>query len=574
MTGGTQTDGHIIGNADGSIVLNDSNRLTLTSSTDAGTGISMRINNLDKTANVIGLGITTGQTGRTSTTTLNQVYSNLDTDYGSNAYAYVARSTAAHTANGITITGYYTALNNSDAPNGSVYSFYAAGNAPNYFAGLTEHALGVKVSGGGTLTSTSGFNGITFSTGGLFIATDPDDPKAINFVNNGNTQASINTLGRFDNKLAAKKPGSSCIGYQTTGDIGPGVGTSSITAYRSDFGITNAYGDTGVPNTIDGSGYYATTTAGKSTASDSNRSANRLKTYAGFKATGITDAALTTYGFYTDATDTANTNNYGIFSAGTAPNFFRGETFFRNEPNNNNGVRINSARVGIKTEAAYGLLLQRADAGRLLQIATSADANSVKGGISLNSGLTNTTFDAGPGGSHTATSDYRIKQDITPLESAVDVIKALSPVSYKFTNGDPTTYQGFVAHELQEQVAIAVTGTKDAVEPIGTLLDWDGTELETEVTEPEELTYEEQVEATPYVAPAEATYDEYGNELTPAVDEVEATYTTVTRTRSWNPTGTRDVYQGVDQTKLIPLLTKALQEALERIDALEAQLNP
>ena len=29
-----------------------------------------------------------------------------------------------------------------------------------------------------------------------------------------------------------------------------------------------------------------------------------------------------------------------------------------------------------------------------------------------------------------------------------------------------------------------------------------------------------------------------------------------------------------DQTKLIPLLTKALQEALERIDALEAQLNP
>jgi hypothetical protein len=45
---------------------------------------------------------------------------------------------------------------------------------------------------------------------------------------------------------------------------------------------------------------------------------------------------------------------------------------------------------------------------------------------------------------------------------------------------------------------------------------------------------------------------------------------TVTRTRSWTKTGDRPVYQGVDQTKLIPLLTKALQECLERIEVLEA----
>ncbi len=141
VTGGTQTDGHIIGNADGSIVLNDSNRITLTSAADSGTGISMRVNNLDKTNNVIGLGITTGQTGRASDTTLNQVYSNLDTDCGSNAYAYVARSTAAHNTSGITVTGYYTALNNSDAPNGSVYSFYAGGTAPNYLAGGVQFDL-------------------------------------------------------------------------------------------------------------------------------------------------------------------------------------------------------------------------------------------------------------------------------------------------------------------------------------------------------------------------------------------------------------------------------------------------
>jgi hypothetical protein len=39
--------------------------------------------------------------------------------------------------------------------------------------------------------------------------------------------------------------------------------------------------------------------------------------------------------------------------------------------------------------------------------------------------------------------------------------------------------------------------------------------------------------------------------------------------------GTRSVpaYQGLDQSKLVPLLTAALQEALTRIDGLEARLT-
>ena len=106
---------------------------------------------------------------------------------------------------------------------------------------------------------------------------------------------------------------------------------------------------------------------------------------------------------------------------------------------------------------------------------------------------------------------------------------------------------GFVAHELQEFVPDAVRGTKDETEAIGTLTDWDGTELETNVPKPEELTYTEEVE-------------------TDGVTQM------ITRTRSWSATGTRNVYQGVDQTKLIPLLTKALQEALTKIDSLEARI--
>jgi hypothetical protein len=33
------------------------------------------------------------------------------------------------------------------------------------------------------------------------------------------------------------------------------------------------------------------------------------------------------------------------------------------------------------------------------------------------------------------------------------------------------------------------------------------------------------------------------------------------------------VYQGIDQSKLVPLLTAALQEALQKIEALEARIT-
>ena len=147
------------------------------------------------------------------------------------------------------------------------------------------------------------------------------------------------------------------------------------------------------------------------------------------------------------------------------------------------------------------------------------------------------TFNNGGGINFNETSDYRTKTNVQPLTSSVDIIKALNPVSYSRAGAD--NIRGFIAHELQEHVPHPVTGTKDATEAIGTLTDWDGTEFETEVTELAELTYTEEVE-------------------TDGVAQM------ITRTRSWSATGTRDVYQGVDQTKLIPLLTKALQEVMQK----------
>ena len=87
---------------------------------------------------------------------------------------------------------------------------------------------------------------------------------------------------------------------------------------------------------------------------------------------------------------------------------------------------------------------------------------------------------------------------------------------------------------------------------------------------------EEEYEVSPavyedVVHPAvEATYDEDGNELTPAV---EGWTESVLVTEAVMDTRSVPDYQGIDQSKLVPLLTAALQEAVAKIEALEARVQ-
>jgi hypothetical protein len=128
-------------------------------------------------------------------------------------------------------------------------------------------------------------------------------------------------------------------------------------------------------------------------------------------------------------------------------------------------------------------------------------------------------------------SDYRLKTDAQPMTGASDRVLALKPVNFEWI-ADGSRVDGFLAHEAQSVVPECVTGTKDAMR-------------------------DEEYEVT---AAVEATYDEDSNELTAAVPAVM---------------GTRSIpdYQGIDQSKLVPLLTAALQEALTEISALKARVT-
>ena len=139
----------------------------------------------------------------------------------------------------------------------------------------------------------------------------------------------------------------------------------------------------------------------------------------------------------------------------------------------------------------------------------------VKGSITYNNSST----------AYNTSSDYRLKTDAQPMTGASARVQALKPVNFAWKDGGHRV-DGFLAHEAQEVVPEAVTGTKDAMR-------------------------DEEYEVTP------AVLDDDGNVVTEAV------------------MGTRSVpdYQGIDQSKLVPLLTAALQEALTEIADLKARVT-
>ena len=120
-------------------------------------------------------------------------------------------------------------------------------------------------------------------------------------------------------------------------------------------------------------------------------------------------------------------------------------------------------------------------------------------------------------------SDYRLKENVVAMSGATERLKQLKPSRFNFIADADTTVDGFLAHEVQEIVPEAIAGEKDAM-------------------------IDEEYEVTP------AVLDDDGNVVTEAV------------------MGTRSVpdYQGIDQSKLVPLLVATIQELEARIAVLES----
>jgi hypothetical protein len=84
------------------------------------------------------------------------------------------------------------------------------------------------------------------------------------------------------------------------------------------------------------------------------------------------------------------------------------------------------------------------------------NGNGGVGGISTSASATQ----------YVTSSDYRLKENITPMTGALAKVALLKPVTYKW-KVDGSNGEGFIAHELAEVVEGCVTGEKDAVDADG-----------------------------------------------------------------------------------------------------------
>ncbi|ADP00258.1 tail fiber protein [Prochlorococcus phage P-SSP3] len=181
---------------------------------------------------------------------------------------------------------------------------------------------------------------------------------------------------------------------------------------------------------------------------------------------------------------------------------------------------------------------------RLLCQDFSSDPSSSNSGVMLGSTSTGSVFSSGSAtntqthiifrngngdvgtiqtsGSSTAyntSSDYRLKENAVAISDGITRLKTLKPYRFNFKADADTTVDGFFAHEVTA-VPEAISGTKDETKDIL-------------YTEEDTIPSGKKVGDVKQVDP---------------------------------------VYQGIDQSKIVPLLTAALQEAVAKIETLETKV--
>ena len=283
------------------------------------------------------------------------------------------------------------------------------------------------------------------------------------------------------------------------------------------------------------------------------------------------DTSNTDYmNFYTAAAERMRIDSSGSFQLSPASN--QGTFRFGNQQGDGSGI---GAQFYLDSSQSiwYNSTTSTADKYH----AQFINGNGLVGHIKTNGSAT----------AYNTSSDYRLKTDAQPMTGASDRVLALKPVNFEWI-ADGTRVDGFLAHEAQAVVPEAVTGTKDAMRDEEYQVSAATGDIYTAGSEAGFNEVSAAIEASP------AYYDVDGNiikaeviakaavhEAYDAVEEVihstnVAQPETLEDGKQWRETtpavmGTRSVpdIQGIDQSKLVPLLVASLQEALARITALE-----
>ena len=261
------------------------------------------------------------------------------------------------------------------------------------------------------------------------------------------------------------------------------------------------------------------------------------------------DTVLTMEGGASDANCRINFQNSG----GT----FRGMLSYDTDDNNlqfnvNDAERMRITSAGVLSigdaspesgdaSAPTSLYLQGGEANMIIKN-TDATSSSQRQGIAfLNSSGTRVgtiTITSSATG-YATSSDYRLKENVDYTWDATTRLKQLKPARFNWIADDTNTLvDGFLAHEVSNVVPEAVIGEKDETQTKTKL-----------VYDSNDILLAENIEESDWTdGKSDGTYP---NDST------------------WVASKDFNIHQGIDQSKLIPLLVKTIQELEARITTLE-----
>ena len=144
--------------------------------------------------------------------------------------------------------------------------------------------------------------------------------------------------------------------------------------------------------------------------------------------------------------------------------------------------------------------------------------------------------------SFVTSSDYRLKENVSYDFDATTRLKQLKPSRFNFINTPDTTVDGFLAHEVSSIVPEAISGTKDEIET-----------KEKVVVNSSGVVIAENIEEADWI-----------------IGKEDGTHPT---NSTWEASKVVPIYQAIDQSKLVPLMVKTIQEAMTRIETLEQEVK-
>ena len=301
-----------------------------------------------------------------------------------------------------------------------------------------------------------------------------------------NTGVGLNSLWNLtsgtDNTMVGKYSG---IGL-TSGASNVGVGSGTLYSNTTASNNTAVGYQAGYSNTTGASNFFGGWSAGK--ANVTGAECTYLGNQAGFAQTGgfntyvgSQSAILSTSGTY---------NAYFGWASGYLITTGSKNTIIGSYSGNQGGLDIRTASNYIVLSDGDGNPRGIFDSTGAFQVGCTSQPTGAANGIQLKTGSGNSIYsitgtsaanqilfqnsNGSVGAIQTSAStclflslsDYRLKENILPMQGALDKVSTLKPVTYKW-KVDGSEGQGFIAHELAEICPDAVAGKKDAVDTEG-----------------------------------------------------------------------------------------------------------